>query len=221
PKSSPPPASGSPHYREIGPDCILAAPVICRSCVVLSSLGYSALGRYALISSDGSNLHYPVRLSLPCRDCPGPWPRLLGPGLGGPGLGGPRPWLLGSGLGRAAAAAALLPAGAPPSSATAATATTTGSATPGATEPAGALSPPFAAARRSPRPAAFRGRHLRLQGRAKMARRGASADRHRSAERRAARTDDRKLQPRLSRVPAELSHLHAGGRFRHPPLPRG
>src|SRR5262245_40837844 len=39
-----------------------------------------------------------------------------------------------------------------------------------------------------------------------------------SGERRA---HDRQLQSRLSRLPAELSHLHPGGRPGHSPLPRG
>ena len=82
------------------------------------------------------------------------------------------------------------------------------------------LRPRPAAARRNPRRAAFSARHLRLERRPEVAQRGASADRRRSAGRRAPRSDGRELQPRLSRLPAELSHLYAGGRFRHSPLSR-
>ena len=58
------------------------------------------------------------------------------------------------------------------------------------------------------------------QRRSEMANRGAGADRGRSAYRRPPRSDGGKLQPRLSRLPAKLPQLHAGGRSRHPPLPR-
>src|SRR5215831_9168916 len=54
-----------------------------------------------------------------------------------------------------------------------------------------------------------------------MAQRDAVPRRRRDPERRAARAYDRQLQSRLSRLPAELSHLHPDGRPGHSPLPRG
>src|SRR5262249_33933493 len=75
--------------------------------------------------------------------------------------------------------------------------------------------------RRDPRRAALSAQHLRRQRRPEVAQRDAVPRRRRGPERGATPAYDCELQPRLSRLPAELSHLHADGRPSHSPLPRG
>ena len=77
-----------------------------------------------------------------------------------------------------------------------------------------------AAPRRDSRRTALSACHLRRQRRPDLAQRDAGFDRRRRAGRRPARAPDRQLQPRLPRVPADLSDLHAGRQHRDPPLSR-